>query len=252
MSIPMWVIGAVANDAWRRLIPINLPLSALMSALPLVAAGIVTHQEQEPGAVKALLRRAVDYRRIGDKRWYLPIFLLMPAIMFLSFWAMRGTGRPLPDSIRLPLARAPLFFAVFFLFAVGEEVGWSGFATDSMVEGWGGLWAAIILGVIWAVWHLVPYLQTQHSAGWIFWQCLDSVALRILIVWIYLNTGGSVLAAELFHSMVNVGDFLFPNYGSHFDPFVTGVITWAVAIVVAFVWGPRTLTRFRFATARQA
>jgi hypothetical protein len=46
--------------------------------------------------------------------------------------------------------------------------------------------------------------------------------------------------------MSNVSWALFPNYGSHYDPFVTGVITWLVAAIVIVGWGPKTLGRFRF------
>ena len=46
--------------------------------------------------------------------------------------------------------------------------------------------------------------------------------------------------------MMNVSEFLFPNYGSHYDPVITGVITAILAAVVTFLWGPRTLARFRY------
>ena len=39
---------------------------------------------------------------------------------------------------------------------------------------------------------------------------------------------------------------LFPNYGSHWDPAVAGVITAIVAVIVAFLWGSRTLARYRY------
>ena len=64
-------------------------------------------------------------------------------------------------------------------------------------------------------------------------------------VWVYNNTGRSVFATALFHAMGNVSTFLFPNYGSHYDPRITGpIIAFAAAIVTA-VWGPRTLARYR-------
>ena len=43
--------------------------------------------------------------------------------------------------------------------------------------------------------------------------------------------------------MINVGDFLFPNLGSHFDPRVASTVTWAIAGIVRLVWGPSLLGR---------
>jgi hypothetical protein len=71
------------------------------------------------------------------------------------------------------------------------------------------------------------------------------VASRVLIVWIYNNTGKSVFAAILYHDINNVSSFLFPNYGSHYDPRITGLITALAAAIVTVVWGPRTLARYR-------
>lgn len=65
------------------------------------------------------------------------------------------------------------------------------------------------------------------------------------MVWLYNNTGKSVFGAALFHAMVNVSWLLFPSYGSHFDPRVTGLIVSVAAAIVAVVWGPRTLARYR-------
>jgi uncharacterized protein len=45
--------------------------------------------------------------------------------------------------------------------------------------------------------------------SWIAWWSLGTVAARVIIVWLYDNTGGSVLAAAVFHDMVNVTYSLF-------------------------------------------
>ncbi|MCE9524274.1 MAG: CPBP family intramembrane metalloprotease, partial [Alphaproteobacteria bacterium] len=70
-----------------------------------------------------------------------------------------------------------------------------------------------------------------------------------LIVWIYVNAGRSVFAAIVFHAMSNVSEFLFPNYGSHYDPFYAAIVLGTVAAAVTFLWGPRTLAHIRYASA---
>ena len=121
---------------------------------------------------------------------------------------------------------------MYFISATCKELGWVGYAVDPMQRRWGALRASIVLGVVRQVWHLIPDLQAHHRASWIAWHSLQGVALMVLIVWSYNQTGQSVLAAILVHAMDNVSWSLFPNYGSGFDPFVTGMVTVITAVIV--------------------
>ena len=57
----------------------------------------------------------------------------------------------------------PVFFAVFFVAAAGEELGWQGCAIERLRVPWNALEAAIILGAVWAVWHIVPLVQAHRA-----------------------------------------------------------------------------------------
>ena len=227
-------------------VPINLPASALMFVCPIVAASILTYRARGPGGVRALVGRALDYERIERKRWYIPILFLMPAIMVLSYGVMTVLERPLPDP-EVPVLMIPVFLLAFFLPALCEEVGWQGYACDPLQARWGALGAGLLMGTVWGVWHAVPYLQAANSPSWAVWQVVTSVGLRVLIVWVYNNTGRSVFGAIVLHDSANASEFLFPNYGSAYDPFVTGVIMAVVVAIVVFLWGPGTLARYRYA-----
>ncbi|NIM90139.1 MAG: CPBP family intramembrane metalloprotease [Candidatus Aminicenantes bacterium] len=238
LSIPLWVIGAVTRI---QLLP-GLPVSSLMSFCPLIAASILVYRENRIAGVIELLKRSFDYRRIRSKVWYVPTILLMPGIAILAYGLMRLVRLPLPTP-QFPRIAALLMFLAFFVGALGEELGWSGYAIDPMQDRWNALQASILLGLIGAVWHVIPLAQADRSATWIAWQCLNLVALRVLLVWLYNNTGKSVFAAALCHAMVNVSWQLFPNYGSHYDPRIIGLLTVFSVIIVTVVWGPRTLAR---------
>jgi hypothetical protein len=105
--------------------------------------------------VTELLQRAFDYKRIRAKVWYAPIVLLMPGVMVLSYELMRVMGLPLPTPQFSVLAALVMVLA-FFIGAVGEELGWSGYVIDPMQERWNALQASILLRVVWATWHIVP------------------------------------------------------------------------------------------------
>ena len=126
-----------------------------------------------------------------------------------------------------------------------------GYAVDPLQERQSALTTSIVLGSVWGIFHVVPDIQAHHGLAWIAWQHgVYAVALRILIVWLYNNTGKSVFASIFVHDTDNVSWSLFPNYGSHYDPTVTGAITAIAAVIVTFLWGLKTLARYRYAGSR--
>ncbi|MCL1631949.1 CPBP family intramembrane metalloprotease [Sporolactobacillus sp. CPB3-1] len=242
LSIPFWLFGSM-QVKW---LPMNLPLSAFMFCCPLLAALILTCREEGAGCIKRLLKRVFDYKRVKHKLWYLPILFLMPLIMWLSYWVMRVSGRTLPEA-HIPFVSIPVLFVLFFVAAACEELGWMGYVFEPMLKRWSALTAGAALGIVWAVWHFIPFIQTSHGMIWALWQCTATVLLRIIIVWLYSNTGKSILSAILFHDLVNVSETLFPNNGSHYDPFITVVLLGITTAIIIFQWGPETLVRHRHA-----
>jgi membrane protease YdiL (CAAX protease family) len=138
-----------------------------------------------------------------------------------------------------------MLFVVYAVAAFGEEAGWSGYATDPMQDRWGPLGGSLILGSAWALWHVVPDLQAHRDLAWIAWQRLYTIVLRVLIVWLYDNTGASVLAAIAFHAMDGVSYSLFPTGGSHYDPAITAPLAAIAAAIVWLLWPPSTFARHR-------
>jgi membrane protease YdiL (CAAX protease family) len=131
LSLPIWLIGSSQLP-----LPVELPVSALMSFCPLIAASLLTLRHHGSAGIKTLLQKTFDYKKITNKIWYIPIFLLNPILFFLSFVIMRWVGRPLPQP-NIPLLLAPLFFLMFFLGAAGEELGWMGYAIEPLQSRWG-------------------------------------------------------------------------------------------------------------------
>jgi membrane protease YdiL (CAAX protease family) len=240
LSIPFWVLGAVSQ---LQVLP-GIPISALMIVAPMTAALILVYRENRSAGVKALLKRSLDFKRVRAKIWYAPTILLMSGIMVLSYVALRLIGVALPAP-QFSLTTTLILFIVFFVAAVAEELGWAGYVTDPLQERFGALWGSLLLGVVWAVWHVIPLLEAQRSLDWIAWWSLGTVASRVIITWLYNNTGRSVFVATLFHTMINLTWQLFPVNGaySYYDPRVASLITAAVAVVVVLVWGPRTMVR---------
>jgi len=238
LSLPFWMWGAVAG---QHLIP-HLPVSGLMAFCPAAAAMLLIARKDGRAGVVGLLRRCFDLSRLRGRWGWLALgFALPPALLALSYLFMRLSGAPLPTPV-LALSAVPLMFGAFLLAALGEELGWFGYAYGAMEIRLGALNSALALGVFWAGWHIIPYFQTGRAAEWVAWHLLATVALRVVAVWLFVNSGRSIFAAACFHAMCNVGYYSFPNGGSHYAAAYFAPIIIAVAVCVALIWGPRTLT----------
>jgi len=237
LSLPFWWVGALAGGQAPDWLPINLPLAALMTFNPGLAALVITGWESGGGAAKALLARCLDGARVRDRRWWTPAVLLFPGVLGLAFlWTLGRGEAPVVDVGAF--ASAPVLFALFLVGALGEELGWQGFAYERLAPRLGALPAALGLGVLWALWHVVPLRQAERATDWIVWHATGQVLVRVILTWIYLNTGRSVLAVAVCHALSNVSEFLVPNYGSSYDPAATTVILTGVVLGILAIWGP--------------
>ncbi len=238
LTLPFWILGALAA---YQLLP-ALPLSALSFFCPVLAAAILLYRSDGWIGVTALLRRSFDLGRIRSKRWLAAAILLEPAIMVLSFAVIRMMGVPVPAP-QIALLPALALFVVFFIAALGEELGWSGYATDPLQARFGGLGASLVIGLVWVGWHFIGLAQANRSVAFIAWWSLSTLAYRVIIVRLYNHTGRSVSAAAVFHAMINLTWQLFPVNGSFYDPRITGLIAAVMAVMAVVVWRPRTLAR---------
>lgn len=242
LSVPFYLLGAAGG----RLpgMPF-LPASALMTFVPMIAAFILVYQWRGTDGAAALLKRVVDFLRPKGARWYLAALLFVPAVCVMEFGVLRLTGSVVPVP-QIDFGEALFFFIAFLVGAIGEELGWQGYAYPGLRRRRSALGAALVLGAVWALWHVVPFVQLGRSVDWIFWHSLSAIALRVIIVWLFENTGGRVSVAVLFHAMINLSWALFPVSGSYYDPFVTFVILALAVGFIIFLWTPASLARFRY------
>ena len=228
LSLPFWILGFAT--AGTKVI-FGLPASALMFVCPSVAAWLSLREQ--PGEFLALVKR-VFFPPVGSMPGLLLAAGVMPAVMSAS-WLLdrfRGAEVPLPQ---ITPGRLGLAFAVYFVGAVGEELGWMGVAFEPLRARLGRWSAAGVMGVAWGLWHLVPYLAQGRSIRWIAAQCAATVAFRVVMVWLYDLAGRSVLSAIVFHTFINVGYTAYPVEGSYYDPAMVALLTATLALVLVSI-----------------
>ena len=108
---------------------------------------------------------------------------------------------------------AVYFVAVFFGVGLPEEIGWRGFALPRMQPRYGPQWGTLLLGVLWAFWHLLYFLTPGHGGGpgtgfdslphKLLHFFLMVVALAIIFTWVFNHTRGSIFIAKLMHAAID-------------------------------------------------
>src|SRR5208282_1702332 len=114
----------------------GLPVAGLMFVCPGLAALILAFREGGAARAGALAGRVFDYRRLRPIVWLAPILLLEPLAKTLAFFVLRWSGSqiPVPHIAALPTM---MLCVIFFVSASGEELGWSGYATEPLQARWG-------------------------------------------------------------------------------------------------------------------
>jgi membrane protease YdiL (CAAX protease family) len=233
LAAPFWLLGALTG---LQLMP-GLPIAALMFVCPGLAAILVSRSAGRAD----LLRRAWTVERGMSWLWFVLALLGPASIALVCLAILRREGIAIPAS-PVPLTPAFGLFVLFFIAAVGEELGWSSYATGPLQRRWGALGGALALGVVWALFHYVALMEADRSLAWIGWWTLQTVAVRVVLVWFYNNTRGSLLAPSLCHAMNNTAWQLFPVHGSFMDPRLMGWLWAGTAVAIVLLWGPSTLT----------
>lgn len=156
-----------------------------------------------------------------DWKWWLVAILLLPALRFaaipLTAWL---TGVPadfshpmIRDVVPLdaPLLALVVPWIIFEILTNGEEMGWRGYVLPRLQAKYNALVASLIVGVIWAVWHLPKFLGTGFNDELSFvWFTIAHLALAVLYTWLYNNTHGSLLLVVLFHAAGNTTGMFLP------------------------------------------
>jgi membrane protease YdiL (CAAX protease family) len=217
---------------------------------PLVAAFIVTRLTKGREGVRKLWQRFWSIRLPGI--WLLVSFLLP----FLLIAVPRFIVVPLGYPLDLGWLARPVLILGWLLNnftrsgGMSEEFGWRGYALPRLQAKWNALVSSVILGVIWAVWHVPLWFlagSSQQGTSFLLFMA-NLVLLSILYTWLVNNARGSILVAVVFHAIGNTVAQMFPEPTANLFYWI--VLGLTVILVVA-IYGPRRLVRQPRKTATQ-
>jgi uncharacterized protein len=214
---------------------------------PFLAAIVVLAVTRGKAGVMALLRRMVRWR--VSPVWYAVALLLPIAITVAATVLNVLFGAQAPSSAELSgwSGLVPGFFVLLLVPGFGgawEEPGWRGYALPRLQVGRSALLASLILGLLWAFWHLP--LMVVGEVNWS--DIVLVIAASVVFAWVFNSASGSVLIAMVMHAMNNTisGSFFGPMFSgadSVRESWLLAALWVAVAIVVVVATGPEHLSR---------
>ncbi|MFC4990093.1 CPBP family intramembrane glutamic endopeptidase [Saliphagus infecundisoli] len=244
LSWAVWVPGAVDIVEYGALVSGIIVVGGFG---PLVAAAIVTWLVGD--SLRSWAGQVLDWR--VRPRWYLaavgiPLLVVAGAVLvYVVLGNSIGRSEILQE---VPIYGVVLIhgLSMVSVFLVGggqEELGWRGFALPRLLEQFTAVSASLVIGAVWAVWHLPLFVlegSGQYGGSFVPY-LIGLLALSILFTWVYRATGRSVLLVMILHASYNASagsmEVLLPIQNAAALSWVLAGIMWVLAIGLIVVYG---------------
>ena len=247
--MPVLRIAGAVHEPSRipPLLALGGPVFLLGVFAPGLVALILTGWEGDRHAVGALLRRILRWR-VG-LRFYAFALLLMPLTKLavaVLYRALVGRWPPFGEVRPLVLVIATVLSTVG---QAGEELGWRGYLLPRLTEWTGLASASLIVGAIWAVWHLpLFFMPGADTAGQSFpLYVLQLMAYSVTLAWLYWRTEGSLVLTMFMHAALNNTKDIVPSGAAHStSPFrLDATLVFRLTVLLLWIAAGLLLVRMR-------
>jgi hypothetical protein len=178
----------------------NHPLFYLATYAPAIAALAIVLLKSRWDGTRRFLSRLLLWR--APMAWYAFLLLGIPLLFYVG-----AVWKGLSPAELVPVSSVGAYLVALALFAIKgpvEEIGWRGLALPLLQRNMSPLWASLVLGVIWGVWHLPAFmLSGTPQSAWSFTDFfIGTIALSFIATGLFNASRGSILLPALFHLQV--------------------------------------------------
>ncbi len=229
LSLVLAVV-AVAAAMPAELLPFVLALGPTVIALALAW--------REGGGALGRLRRSLT-KRPPRRIWYLA--LAIPVLWAFTTVAIAvALGQPTTALFGNLFPTVPIIFLVVLVPALAEEVAWRGFALPRLMTAMSPIAAALVIAVPWTLLHVGLQLPGQINQQLILWPLgLSIAAYSVILTWLYVRTGGSVLMTALFHAGLNAMSPVMVGVEANTQWVIRNVLAGVIAVAIVALGGFR-------------
>jgi uncharacterized protein len=239
-----FILAYALSWAIWPLVLANPESSPLVPFGPLIAAVVVALLAGGWTELRALLGQLLRWR--VHPTWYV-MALLGPFVLAAVTAALTvATGAPAPNIGAYTdwLGIGVALLSTIIIVGLFEEVGWRGFALPRLQRRLDALWAALVLGVIWAPWHLPELISDPGQRPPLQFFVLI-LAESVILAWLYNSTDGSLPIVIICHAAINTaGRFMLPEFaGDSYQVawwFMAGLYI-VTAVIVTLLGGTKRL-----------
>jgi uncharacterized protein len=222
--------------AWP-LVALNPESSPLLPFGPLIAAAVVAALS---GGLRELFGQLGRWR--SAPRWYLAAVLVpvaaaaLAAVVTVAAGGSASVGSTVPNAAQV----AATFLSTVLLVGLFEEVGWRGYALPRLQQRMSGRRAALLLGVIWAAWHLPELVSDPTGQRPVIQFVIFVVAQSVFLSWLYNGSAAGLPLVIISHATVDTAArFGLPPFVASSPQLVWWSLAgvWVVTAVIVAVCG---------------
>ncbi|GAB3476797.1 CPBP family intramembrane glutamic endopeptidase [Nocardiopsis coralliicola] len=218
-TLPFYALGPLLGS----LSPVtgsDVPGAALMFACPAIAALAAARHGSGARAFLLSLRQPVP-----RTWWWVAALGALPAVVAVASGGPLGGG--------MTVAQLCGLAAVYVLSAAAEEAGWSGYVHPRLLPVLGELGSSLVIGAVWGLWHVVPWVQRGDGAPAVAAHFLFTVAFRVVLGrFCTAVPRGGLWLATAGHASLNIAWAASPNSGADYDPLIAAGLTFLLAAVL--------------------
>lgn len=246
LSWVIWIPLALSHFGIALHIPesTSLVVRLLGVLMPAASALILTAITGGRSALRNLRARLFLWR--VEIRWWLaaavgqPVLLVLAALVANLVFPTKVTPQPLTS-----ISAFIVNVFILLIATLGEEIGWRGVALPGLQQRNSALRSSVILGLVWATWHLPFWLLLdtfdQFGISYLFLNFLFVVPLTCYITWFFNHGKQSILLAVMLHLTFNIVNTVLLPVTLHIGAFlVFGVLEWLVAFFILPHLGSQT------------
>ena len=235
---------AVSWSIWP-LVALNPDSSPLVPFGPLIAAVVVSTLAGGRRQLRDLLGQLTRWR--VHPLWY-AIAIVGPVLIggiTAALTVAAGAPAPNPEGYTDWSSIVVTLVSTIVIVGLFEELGWRGFALPRLQRRRPALPAALVLGAIWALWHLPELISDPTGQRPPAQFVVGILAQSVVLAWLYHSTNASLPIVILFHATLNTaGRFVLPAFVDSYYQLAWWIMTGIyvlIALVVAILGGPGRL-----------
>ena len=209
--ISVALISRTSSAASPELKAVQYILGLLGTIAPSLVALWLTSRTGVPGQTEKLLGKVVKWD--VNIKWYFfaASFMLVVKLSVAALYKLITGAWPVFGQETLLIMLVAILISTWV--QAGEEIGWRGFALPRMSAKFGLPVSTLLLGVIWAVWHLpLFFVKGSSTFGQSFPLFFVQVTMMSVVLgWLYWRTGGSLLLTMIMHAAINNTKDIVPS-----------------------------------------